>query len=255
MNSVSGFFDPRGLRRAMGVPPRFQFHGADGSYSYAVGERDAITGKFIARHTPIPFGTKLVIDFGHAQRGWLSYKPYDDSHLVWLHEPVDISASPGESYTLVVRVQVYLPPHGLCQWTLGGTISQNQLLNVFAAFQHAAEAAAGKIPVAVLHPSRQIPIASRNNELHMSPELELLGWVVRGVDRYGPRPVPPPIARLDGDGGGGGGGLPPRLPLASPPSPAPTTTPPTPAPTPANEPPANDDTFAGMTPAKERPPF
>jgi len=241
MTRLSGFFDPRSARAMAGVPPRLQFSDLSGGYTYVTSTQSA-DGKFVAKHTPVPFGTMLVLDFGGAERGWLQFRPFNDSHLVPLHH--DVPAQPEGDYTLVVRVPVLLQQFGLAQWTLGGTIAQNAVFSIYATFEHAREAAEGKILVCRLRPSRQIPIASRSGELHYAPVLEPCGWVERDEGRFGPRIVPPPL---------------PLLPAAA-------AAPPLPAETVAATPqfaiasPAmaanDDDLFAGMTPVgAERPPF
>jgi hypothetical protein len=248
MISRSGFFDPRGARRAQGVPPRLQWHDATGTFTYAVGVQDPNTGKYVAKHTPVAFGTKFAIDFGAGQRGWFSYRPFDDGFLMPMHESVDHrpEASPGEGYTLVVRVPVMLATFGLALMTLGGVLAQGALFDVYLQYWHAAEAVAGKIPVVVIRPSRQEPIRSRNNELHMVPVLEITGWIERD-SRYGTRRVPVPTAVLKGAPNG--------PPLSAPTAAAAAT------PVPANDlvapqaVPANDDPFAGMTPATAPLPF
>jgi hypothetical protein len=248
MVATSGFFDPRGARRAQGVPPRIQYHDADGSYTHVVSVRDPSTGKYSAKHTPIAFGTKGALDFGATERGWLSFRPFDDSHLVPLHMPV-ASESPGDTYSRVVRIPVFLEGLGLLQWTLGGVIAQNSLFPLFYLFCRSAEAAEGKIPVAIFLPSRRVPIASRNGELHSAPELEIVGWIVRDQGRYGPRRVPAPVAALEGESG-----EPALPPLASTMPPAPAAA----APVPANDTEplvrTNDDVFASSTPGSKEPP-
>jgi hypothetical protein len=239
-----------------GIPPRLQYHDADGSYTYVIGERDPDTGQFIAQHTPVPLGTKLVLDYGGAERGWLRFRPFDDANLVPLHHAVP--PPPDEGYTAVVRLPVLLQQLGLAQWTLGGTIVQNAVHALHCAFEHAREAAAGQLTVYVLRPSRQIPIASRNNEMHTSPVLEAIGWVERSDDTFGPRTVPPPLAVL--------AATPPRPQIAEFKSAAPAVPANSSAssnPAPANDDAgipgataAGDDLFGNMTPVgKTRPPF
>jgi hypothetical protein len=251
---VSGFFDPRAAMRAIrGVPPRLQFSGRDGTFSYVVGERDQNTGRFIAKHTPLPFGFKAAGDWGTAERGWLSFNPYDDSHLVPIHHPVDPNP-PGADYTLVVRIALHIERYGMAQWTVSGTIAQNAVFATFLAYQKAAEAAAGKIPVMLFDPSEQIPVRSRNGELFPVPRISIAGWIVRDPERWGARTVPMPVAQVGNDSDNGG--MPLLASLVTSVAPTPTQPPP-----PANdvvpetETPANDDLFAGMTPASHNPPF
>jgi hypothetical protein len=196
MPRLSGFFDLRGARGALqGIPPRLQYHGADGSYTHVVGERDPSTNTFVAKHTPVPFGTGIVLDYGAGERGWLSFRPFDDQHLVPLDQKE--SACPAEGdYTLVVRLPVLVQNFGLAQWTIGGVIAQNAVFAVYMAFQAAREACEGQLPVYRLRPSRQIPIASRNNEMHTAPVFEQIGWMPRNEERFGPRTVAPPLAVL-----------------------------------------------------------
>jgi hypothetical protein len=202
----------------------------------------------------------LILDFGGAERGWLQFRPYDDSHLAPMHHPVP--AQPAGDYVSVARIPVFLQTFGLSQWTLGGIIAQERVFGVYRVFQSAREATEGKLPVCRVQPSQQIAIASRNGELHPAPVLEIVGWVERDEGKFGPRSVPAPL---------------PILPMAAAaaPLPAPETTaePPQPAiasPTvsaavnddaspavAANDDAgaANDDLFAGMIPIAQRPPF
>jgi len=246
---VSGFFDPRAAIHAMkGVPPRVQYSGRDGTYSYVVGERDPHTGRYVPKHTPLPFGFRAIVDMGTAQRGFMSYKPFDDSHLVPMHQPVDPNP-PGPDYARVIRFNLHLETHGPAQLTLSGIIAQNSVFALFAGYQHATEAAAGKIPVWMFHQSEQITLRNRSGEIHWAPRISTCGWVARDVDRWGARTVPVPVAQVGNDNGG----IPPLLPLVDPVAPTPTR----PLP-PANDaaPPANDDDpFAGMLPSRDAPPF
>jgi hypothetical protein len=164
-----------------------------GHYSYVRREPDE-NGNFVAQSTTIPFGHLLVLDFGGAERGWLQFRPFDDTHLVPLH--ADVPPQPEGDYVLVVRVQVLLQQFGLAQWTLGGVIAQNAIFSVYRVFQHAREAAEGKLPVCRLRPSRQIPIASRNGEMHNAPVVEIVDWTARDERTFGPRTVPPPLPLL-----------------------------------------------------------
>jgi hypothetical protein len=236
-----------------GVPPRFQFSGLTGGYTYVVSKKSD-DGKFVARHTPVPLGTMMALDFGSAERGPLCFKPFDDSHMVALHCPVP--EQPEGDYVAAVRLQVFLPQFGLALWTMGGKIAQGAVFDIYRQFQHAREAAEGKLQVCRLRPSRQTPIASRNGELHHVPVLEIVGWIARDEGRFGPRIVQVPL---------------PILPAgpAAPPLPAPEATaePPQPAiasptvPAAANDDgssdvAANDDIFAAMTPiGAKRSPF
>ena len=253
MPKLPAFFDLRGTTYLTGVPPRLQYHGLTGAYSYVVSTR-AEDGKFVAKHTSVPYGSMAVLDFGAAERGWLLYKPYDDSHLAALHLPVQ--EQPEGGYVFVARVPVFLQQFGLAQWTISGSIAQGAIFNIYRQFQYAREAAAGKLQACRLRPSRQTPIASRNGELHPVPVLEIVGWVERDEGKFGPRSVPAPL---------------PILPAAAAaaPLPAPETTaePPQPAiasptvPAAANDDgssdvAANDDIFAAMTPiGAKRSPF
>jgi hypothetical protein len=251
---ASAFFDARtAMRVRNGVPPRLQFNGRDGTYSYVVGERDPNSGRYLARHTALQFGFKAIVDMGTAERGWLSYTPYDDSNLVPIHRPVS-PEPPGEGYSLVVRFAVYIEGHGMAQWTVGGTIAQNAAFVAFLDYQRSTEAAAGKIPVWHFGPSEQIPVRSRNGELHVVPTITTVGWVVRDLERWGARMVPLPVAQVE-DGSDGSGG-PPAPPLAPPVEPDPVTPlPPANDAAPSAAAPANDDAFAGMTPAAGAPAF
>jgi hypothetical protein len=192
MTRLSGFFDPRGARATANVPPRLQFSGPTGRYSY-VRSAPNENGQFVPQHTDIPFGQLLIIDFGAAERGYLQYRPFDDSCLVPFHCEMPEPPDDGD-YVLVVRLPVLLQgPFDLAQWTLGGTIGQNSLLTVYRMFEYAAEAAAGKIQVCRLRPSQQIAIASRAGEMHNKPIVEVVGWIDRDERRFGPRTVPPPL--------------------------------------------------------------
>jgi hypothetical protein len=195
-----------------------------------------------------------VLDFGGAERGFMLYKPYDDSHLAALHLPVQ--AQPGSDYVFVARVPVFLQQFGLAQWTIGGSIAQNTVIDIYRQFQYAREAAEGKLQVCRLRPSRQIAIASRNGELHYAPVLEIIGWVEREEGKFGPRIVPPPLPIL------------PAAAAAAPlPAPETAAAPPQPAiasptgPAAANDDAGStvaandDDLFASMTPLVKRPPF
>jgi hypothetical protein len=259
VKAVSGFFDPKAAMRAIkGVPPRIQFDGRTGTWSYVVGERDPSTGRYIAKHTPLPFGFKMIVDFGTAERGWLSFNPFDDSHVVPMHQPVDPNP-PGEGYTLVVRCMVEADRVGRAQMTLPGVIAQNAAFSQFVIYQRSAEACAGKIPVWRVDPSEQTPIRSRNGELHPVPQFVTIGWVVRDADRWGARTVPLPVAQVETDDATASAPLaPPTPPMATPVAPDPVQplppandAVPTPAATPAND----DDAFASMTPAEGAPLF
>jgi hypothetical protein len=240
--ALSGFFDRNAAKRSLdAVPPRLQFHGADGSYSRVIGVRDPLTHRYVDQHTPVAFGEKAAIDFPTGKRGWMSFRPYDDSHLVGLHEPIGPKPAEGD-YVLVVRVRLLMQHSAveITEWRVSGVIAQNSMFALFVAYTRAGEAAAGKIPVVALRPSRSITIASRNGELHHAPTLEIVGWVDRDA-RFGPPTVPLPIVRV-----GGGGAEAGALPWET-----------------AVEPVANDeaaanvtvlkiDPFAGMVPAKPR---
>ena len=152
---------------------------------------------------------------------------------------------------MVVRLPVLLQQFGLAMWTLGGTIAQNAAFVLYTVFQNAAEATAGKIPVYQLRPSRQIQIASRNNEIHTAPVLEHTGWLDRDEDQFGPRTVPPPLPLV------GSAAPATMLPPANsnePNEPAPSLAiPPWEEPPPTS--PVNDnDPFQGMIPLPESPP-
>jgi hypothetical protein len=211
-----------------------------------------------------------VLDFGAAERGWLLYKPYDDSHLAALHLPVQ--EQPEGGYVFVARVPVFLQQFGLAQWTIGGSIAQNTVIDIYRQFQYAREAASGQLQVCRLRPSRQIAIASRNNELHYAPVLELCGWVERDEGRFGPRSVPAPLPILPAAAAAAplprpsppetavaAAPLPALEPAAAPPQPviASPTVPPVAVNDDAAVTPAanDDDLFASMIPITKRPPF
>src|SRR6516162_1756066 len=99
MPKLPAFFDLRG-RTLSGVPPRLQHNGIAGRYTYVTSTR-AEDGKFLANHQTVPFGSMAVLDFGGAERGWLRYKQYDDSHLAALHLPVQ--AQPADDYVFEAR--------------------------------------------------------------------------------------------------------------------------------------------------------
>jgi hypothetical protein len=197
-----------------------------------------------------------VLDFGGAERGWLRYKQYDDSHLAALHLPVQ--AQPEDDYVFVARVPTYLQQFGLAQWTIGGSIAQGAVFDIYRQFQYAREAAEGKLQVCRLRPSRQTPIASRNGELHPVPVLEIVGWVERDEGKFGPRSVPAPLPILPA--AAAAAPLPAPETAAAPPQPV-IASPTVPAaanddasstvPEVAND----DDLFASMTPVTKRPPF
>jgi hypothetical protein len=197
MTKLSGFFDPRGARGTQGVPPRLQYLDATASYSFVIGDRDLASGKYIPRHATVPLGTKVALDFGAIEWGWLQFRPFDDQFLVPLCHP--IPPQPEGDYTRAVRLPALLEKYGLAQWTAAGIITQNALFSVHVIFQRSAEAAQGQIPIVALRPSRQISIASRNGEVHTSPVLELVGWADRKDEVFGPRLVPPPIAVIAQD--------------------------------------------------------
>jgi hypothetical protein len=197
MTKLSGFFDPRGARATQGIPPRLQYHDATGSYTFVIGERDAATGKYVAKHTPVPLGAKVVLDFGTIERGWLCFRPFDDQHLVPFPQPVP--AQPEGEYTRAIRLPVLIEGFGLAQWTAAGIIGQNALFSVYVTFERTVEATLGKIPIVALRPSRQIAIVSRSGEVHTAPTLEIIGWTTRRVDLFGPRTVPEPAPIIGQD--------------------------------------------------------
>jgi hypothetical protein len=252
MTKLSGFFDPRGARATQGIPPRLQYFDASGSYTFVIGERDAATGKYVAKHTPVPLGAKVVLDFGTIERGWLCFRPFDDQHLVPFPQPVP--AQPEGEYTRAIRLPVLIEGFGLAQWTAAGIIGQNALFAVYVTFERAVEATQNKIPIVALRPSRQISIASRNGEVHTAPTLEIIGWTDRRTDQFGLRTVPAPIPIIARDGpppqvehisdgtadlsaasaaNDNATGMPPAMSTATTPMPA------------AND---NDDVFTTMTP-------
>jgi hypothetical protein len=96
-----------------------------------------------------------------------------------------------------VGIPVLLKQHGLAQWTLGGTIVQNAAHRLLLMYQHSAEAVLNKLQVIELRPSKQVLIVSRNGELHFVPQLEIIGWVPRRDDVFGPRTVPMPVPILE----------------------------------------------------------
>jgi hypothetical protein len=149
---VSAFFDARGNSAGRPPPPRFQFDGRSGSYSYVNGVRDPTIDRFVPQHTAVPFGAKVVLDFGSVEGGWLNWTPFDDSRLVPLpydvHEAIRaVGSSPGHGFSLVVRLSVLLQKHGLAQMTCGGVILQNAVKRLRTMYQHAAEAAQHLLPV------------------------------------------------------------------------------------------------------------
>jgi len=201
--ALSSFFDPRGSQAGRPPPPRLQFDGRSGSYSYVVGIRDPSIGRFVPQPTAVPFGSKAVFDFCSIEGGWLNWTPFDDSRLVPLPYDVPeavraVGSSPGHGFSLVVRLSVLLQQHGLAQLTCPGTILQNSVKRLRTLYQHAAEATQGMLPVVELRPSRQVPLASRNGELHPVPEFEVVGWVPRNDDLFGPPVVPLPVPILTG---------------------------------------------------------
>ena len=201
--ALSSFFDPRGSQAGRPPPPRFQLDGRSGSYSYVVGVRDPSIGRFVPQPTAVPFGSKAVFDFCSIEGGWLSWTPFDDSKLVPLPYDVPeairvVGSSPGQGFSLVVRLSGLLQQHGLAQMTAGGVIVQNSIKRLRTLYQHAAEATQGMLPVVELRPSRQIPLASRNGEMHSVPEFEIVGWVPRNDDQFGPPVVPLPVPILTG---------------------------------------------------------
>jgi hypothetical protein len=247
--AVSGFFDPRAAMRAMrGIPPRFQFGGRDGGYSFVVGERDHTSGRYIARHTPLAFGVKAIVDLGTAERGWLRFNPFDDSNLVPMHRPVS-PEPPDDGFTLVVRLPMHVESYGMAVWTIGGTIAQNAAFEAFLFYQKSVEAAAGKIPVWQFGPSEQVPIRSRNAELHFVPSITTVGWVVRDPAKWRARSVPLPVAQVEDDSHGATPLIPPMVaPVTpSPVNPLPPANDAAPVPAPAS---ANDDMFADMMPVE-----
>ena len=201
--ATSAFFDPRGSQAGRPPPPRFQFDGRSGNYSYVIGVRDPSIGRFVPQHTAVPFGSKVILDFGSIEGGWLNWQPFDDSKLVPLPYDVPeairaVGASPGHGFSLVARLSVLLQQHGLAQMTCGGVILQNAVKRLRTIYHHAAEASQNMLPVVELRPSRQIALASRNGELHAAPELEIVAWVPRDDNVFGPRIVPPPVPILTG---------------------------------------------------------
>jgi hypothetical protein len=187
-------------RSGADIPPRFQYSGRDGSYKFVVSTRDS-SGQFTPNVTPIPFGAKLISDFGRFDGGRMSFSPFDDSHLVPLpYSAADAEAAagdrPGPDYVMVARLPVLLQHHGLAQWTIGGVIAQNEVARVRLLYENSAEAARGELPVIVLLPSKQVEIRARNNERHIAPQLDIIGWVPRSDDTFGPRIVPPPVPIL-----------------------------------------------------------
>ena len=201
--AISAFFDPRGSLAGRPPPPRFQFDGRSGSYSYVTGVRDPSIGRFVPQHTAVPFGSKVILDFGSIEGGWLNWQPFDNSKLVPLPYDVPeairaVGASPGHGFSLVARLSVLLQQHGLAQMTCGGVILQNAVKRLRTIYHHAAEASQNMLPVVELRPSRQIALASRNGELHAAPELEIVAWVPRDDNVFGPRIVPPPVPILTG---------------------------------------------------------
>jgi hypothetical protein len=268
MTRRSSFYDPTKARALTGIPPRLQFNGLTGGYVYVTSTR-AEDGKFLTKHQTVQFGSMLVLDFGGAERGWLQFRPYDDSHLAPMHHPVP--AQPEGDYAFVARIPVFLQTFALAQWTLGGIIAQERVFGVYRVFQSAREASEGRLPVCRLQPSQQIAIASRNGELHPAPVLEIVGWVERDEGKFGPRIVPPPLPLLSAAAAAAPlpRPLPPETAAAAAPLPVSETAaaPPQPAiasptvPAAANDDAgstvaANDDgLFAGMTPIAERPPF
>ena len=205
MSKSSGFF---GAGSNGPIPPRQEFHGiakphaARGSYTYVASVQDPNTGQFVTRHVPIPLGYKEVLDFGAGTFGWMRFKPYDDSALVPM--PINMvqrdalgrqlkDQKPDGEYVLCVRFPVLLQEFGLCQWTLAATIAGNAVLALCNAFEFAREAAAGQLPIYALRPSKEFPLASRNNEMQVRPVLELIGWMLRDEQIFGPRIVPPPL--------------------------------------------------------------
>src|SRR4051812_9339531 len=103
--AVSAFFDTRN-NLARPPPPRLQYDGRTGGYSYVVGVRDPnLGGRFVAAHTAIPFGSKVVLDFGGIEGGWLSWTPFNDSRLrplpyAELEAPAFVGTSPGQGHSL-----------------------------------------------------------------------------------------------------------------------------------------------------------
>jgi hypothetical protein len=265
MSSVSSWFNPRGARN---IPPRFQYSDPTGAYTRVVGVRDPNSGQYVSRSTPVPIGTPVALDFGAVEHGPLRYNSFDDSYLVPGNQPPP--ALPDSTYVLAVRLPVLLPPADLAQWTVGGKIAQTALHTLHLAFQQASEAAQGKLPVYRLRTSRQITIASRNNEVHTSPVLELIGWIVRDEQRFGPRTVPPPLPLISGQPGmaalpetPANTDTPPwEEPASASASPPPSASPASPAPANTNNPPGpaanDDDPFSQMEPvdlpARSKPP-
>ena len=161
----------------------------------------------------------------------------------------------GEEWKKTVMTQV-MTHLGLCEWVFDGPMVLNTVRPLHIVFEHAAEAARGLIPVYTLRPTIQVPISSRQGELHKKPVLELSGYIPRDDDLYGPRAVPPPLAVVEAR----------PQPQALP---EPASTPPEPANINSLPPPAvNDDAaapdlaaapedpFAGMVPVERKdPPF
>jgi hypothetical protein len=253
MPALSGFFRRQGARGADGAPPpRLQFTNKSGTYSYVTAVPNPATNGFSYNPTPVVLGTKIVLDFGSIEAGPLRFKPFDDSRLRPYIDFASVPPMPDEKdYNMAVRLQVLLPVFGLAQWTLGGPLAQNTVLNVYNRYLYAQEAARGMIPVCTLRPCKQVPVASRNNEMFNVPVLEPIGYVPRDEGIYGPRTVPPPIPVI---------AAPPPQPTLPPQAaaePVPAAPPAAPTPAVGQEIPAAvspaADPFAGMVPMSAAP--
>jgi hypothetical protein len=216
----------------IGNEPRFSFSAENDGYSVTVPN---VTGMNDRR--PLPIGTLITLDWLGFEFGFVSFQPkFDDRFMAYFGRPVPTPPDPSV-YVEALRIPVYVENEGLLRWLVTSKIVLNATRAWYEEFGYHDEAQQLRLPVLQTCESKTLEIAGRP-EVYYRPMAEIVGWIERTQEQFGPVRVAPPPPLLTAA----------APPIALPPAPAnderatyrPIVTP-APAPAPREAPkPAND---------------
>jgi hypothetical protein len=173
---------------------------------------DAVRGRWICidptgpgeprNPVPVPVGTHLILDAGMILFGAVVFTPKFKELLAPLgaKEPVLPANAENEGWQAATRTQCLVEGFGLRALLITGTIALNAMSQIHQLFTYRREAQEGRL--AVYRIREFVPVTVSYGVFH-APVLELIDFVDRNIEIFGPRITPPPPPIL-------GGSIPPK---------------------------------------------
>jgi hypothetical protein len=167
-------------------------YGAESGRLYRIDRVGGANG-FEAVKTELPPGTKIILDWGSIEIGWLYFAAGMAPSMAVAPLGHAMPARPNADHKQGFRMLVHLGSMGgVREFASSSKTVTGAIDALHTAFEAAPEAAAGKLPIMEFKGGRLSQMKNQHGAKDLFiPEFTVTTWIARSAD-FGPRTVPPP---------------------------------------------------------------